>query len=85
MARITRHSGFPFKKELAVGACVWLTYAIPAALLYMHPKPKVAHICWGIVAAMTAFVVLPTLVRLWLSWPRAHMVAIAPASEEVHS
>jgi hypothetical protein len=72
MARITGRSAFPFKKEMAIGACIWLTYAIPSVLLYMHPKPKVADVCWAIVAATTAFVIVPLLVRLWVTWPRAH-------------
>lgn len=81
MARITGHSAFPFKKEMAIGISVWLTYAVPAALLYTHPKPKVANVCWAIVAAMTALVVLPMLVRLWLNWPRAHQGALTPSPE----
>ena len=81
MARITGHSAFPIKKELAIGICVWLTYAVPAVMLYMRPKPNVANICWMIVAAMTILVVLPILVRLWLNWPRAHEGAIAPSPE----
>jgi len=40
MARMTGRSAFPIKKEMAVGFCVWLTYAVPAAVLYMRPKPK---------------------------------------------
>jgi hypothetical protein len=47
----------------------------------MHPKPKVANICWAIVVAMTAFVILPFLVRLWLNWPRAHRATMAPSPE----
>jgi hypothetical protein len=81
MARITGHSAFPFKKEVAIGTCVWLTCAVPAMVLYMHPKPEVANICWTIVAAVTALVVLPILVRVWLNWPRAHEGAIAPSPE----
>ncbi len=81
MARMTGRSAFPIKKEMAVGFCVWLTYAVPAAVLYMRPKPNVANVCWTIVAAMTVLVVLPILVRLWLNWPRAHEGAIAPSPE----
>jgi uncharacterized protein with PQ loop repeat len=81
MARITGHSAFPFKKEMAIGTCIWLAYAIPSMMLYMHPKPKVATICWAIVGAMTAMVLLPILVRLWLNWPRAHEGTIAPSPE----
>lgn len=81
MARITGHSAFPFKKEMVIGTCVWLAYAIPAVMLYMHPKPTVATLCWTIVAAMTALVVLPILVRLWLNWLRADEVAVAPSPE----
>jgi hypothetical protein len=47
----------------------------------MHPKPMVANICWAIIAATTALVVLPILVRLWLTWPRAHEGAAAPSPE----
>jgi hypothetical protein len=81
MARITGHSAFPLKKEMVIGIGVWLTYAVPAVMLYMHPKPTVANVCWTIVAAMTVLVVLPILVRLWLNWPRAHERAIAPSPE----
>ena len=81
MARITGHSAFPLKKEMAIGICVWLTYTAPAVVLYMRPKPGVANVCWTIVGAMTVLVVLPILVRLWLNWPRAHEGAIAPSPE----
>jgi hypothetical protein len=81
MARIAGRSAFPIKREMAVGICVWLAYAVPAVLLYMRPKPDVANVCWTVVAAITGLVFLPLLVRLWLNWPRAHAGAIAPSPE----
>jgi len=81
MAHAAGRSAFPIKKELAIGFCVWLTYAVPAVVLYLHPKPNVANVCWTIVAAVTAFVVLPILVRVWMNWPRAHEGTIAPSPE----
>ena len=71
-------SAFPFKKELAIVTLVWLTYAVPSAMLYLHPKRQVANICWAIIAAMTAFVIIPFLIRVWWTWPVTPGRAPAP-------
>jgi hypothetical protein len=78
MPRYTGRSAFPFKKELAIGGCIWLTYTAPTVMLYFHAKPKVANICWAVIAGLTAFVVLPLLVRLWLTWLETQVPDVAP-------
>ena len=81
MPRRTGRSAFPLKKELAIGACIWLTYAAPTVMLYLHPKSKVANICWAVVGGLTAFVVLPLVVRIWLTWFETHVPGVAPSPE----
>lgn len=77
MPRHTGRSSFPLKKELAIGSCIWLTYAAPTVMLYLHPKAKSANICWAILAGVTAFVVLPLLIRLWLIWLETNVPGVA--------
>jgi hypothetical protein len=80
MPRANNRSAFPFKKEATIGTAIWLTYAAPAAVLYLHPKsPVVSQVCWGVVGAATVFIVLPLLYRLWLTWPVSG--AAAPAAD----
>jgi hypothetical protein len=74
-------SAFPFKKEFAIGFCIWLTYAVPAGVLFFKPKPQVANVCWIVVAGATAFLVLPLLIRLWMTWPQDHERTAAPSPE----
>lgn len=81
MPRYTGRSSFPLKKELAIGSCIWLTYAAPTVMLYLHPKPKVANICWAILAAVSVLVVLPLVIRAWFIWPLAAERTISPSPE----
>ncbi|HEY2481894.1 MAG TPA: hypothetical protein VGI30_06830 [Caulobacteraceae bacterium] len=81
MPRYTGRSAFPFKKELAIGTCIWLTYAVPSVILYLHAKGKVANICWAVIAGVTALVILPLLARVWMTWPEADEPDVAPSAE----
>ena len=81
MPRANNRSAFPFKKEAAIGTAIWLTYAIPAAVLYLRPKPQVAQWCWIAVGAATVFIVLPLLYQMWLTWPVSGARPAAPAPD----
>jgi hypothetical protein len=81
MPRANNRSAFPFKKEATIGAAIWLTYAAPAAVLFLRPKPQVAQWCWIAVGAATVFIVLPLLYRMWLTWPVSGAPTAAPAPD----